>query len=119
MKDGPIYRRYEVVSKDGLPIDIDTPLFVLNLDTDPYAQVALQAYRAACYATHPELSMDIGRTFGVPFPKVLSDHIPEDRRHRVLELRLDFYRARDGQQDGDQASIQRSVSQEIPEGSDG
>lgn len=39
--------------------------FVLDLDHDPLARVALQAYADACDSTHPQLSQDLRRRYGL------------------------------------------------------
>lgn len=39
--------------------------FVLDVDHDPLARVALQAYADACDATHPQLSQDLRRRYGL------------------------------------------------------
>ena len=39
--------------------------FVLDVDHDPLARVALQAYADSCDATHPQLSQDLRRRYGL------------------------------------------------------
>ena len=66
MHAGPLYRRYDVVARDGKPIDADTFLFVLNPKTDPYAVVAMVAYVKACHVRYPELAADMIKTYRLP-----------------------------------------------------
>jgi len=65
MKDGPLYNRYTITHKDGepLPEDDTNRYFVLSVDTDPAARVALAAYAVAISPTHPTLARDIRRLY--------------------------------------------------------
>ncbi len=61
-QDG-LYRKYDVSRVDGK----DAPgerhdkcrLFVLDIDHDPFARKALEAYATACRHEYPELAMDL------------------------------------------------------------
>lgn len=39
-----LYRKFEIAKTDGTPVDPDAQYFVLRIDTDPAARVALLAY---------------------------------------------------------------------------
>lgn len=40
--------------------------FVLDIDHDPHAMPALEAYARACASTHPELAVDLQQRYGLP-----------------------------------------------------
>lgn len=46
--------------------------FVLDMNHDPLAKPALQAYAAACEATHPQLAADLRTRFGQAEPAALA-----------------------------------------------
>lgn len=64
-KNAGIYRKYEVTRTDGRSApgeDHDgCAYFVLDLDHDPFAFAALQAYAEACAVSHPALAADLRR----------------------------------------------------------
>lgn len=69
MNDGPLEPRYRITHKDGQPIDPTHRLFVLSVDTDPYALRAASYYAQICAETHPELAADMRATYGLqPIP---------------------------------------------------
>ncbi len=66
--------------------------FVLDVDHDPCARLALAAYAAACESTHPTLAADLRTKWGVvpapqPAPAPLSDDVVKDAaRWRMAAL---------------------------------
>lgn len=65
MKDGKIEPRYRVTHKDGKPVNPNHRLFILSVDTDPYARRAACYYASICSETHPELAEDMIRHYGL------------------------------------------------------
>lgn len=65
--DGPMLRKYHVERVDGAEADPASKhyggcrLFVLDIDHDPAARVALSAYAVSIEATHPVLAADCRR----------------------------------------------------------
>lgn len=57
MDPNGIYEKYVVERTDGKPEDCQ--YFVLNLDKDPYALAAIEAYAQACRSDNPGLSSDL------------------------------------------------------------
>lgn len=60
-----LYKKFDVVRTDGKSAPgekhHDCRYFVLDMDHDQYAIVALAAYREACAARFPKLADDIAR----------------------------------------------------------
>lgn len=57
-KDG-LYNKYEVRRLDGSDEGENRRYFVLDVDRDPYARIALQAYALNCADDYPELAKDL------------------------------------------------------------
>ena len=60
-KERGVYKKFIVERTDGDPKDkhIDCFYFVLDMDHDPFALPALDAYADACQSTHPGLAADV------------------------------------------------------------
>lgn len=54
-----LYWKYRVEKADGRVIDDGAKYFVLRIDTDPHARVALKAYAESVSTENPELSKDL------------------------------------------------------------
>lgn len=54
-----LYKKYIVKRADGSPTDPDAKYFVLRIDTDPHARVALEVYAALVREDNPVLAVDI------------------------------------------------------------
>jgi len=52
-----IFRRYLVEKIGGG--HAQCRYFVLDLDCDPHAKAAMEAYARSCHSTHPRLALDI------------------------------------------------------------
>lgn len=63
-----LFRKFNVSRVDGSDVfggkHYGCSYYVLDLDHDEFAPAAMQAYAAACRATHPMLADDIERKFG-------------------------------------------------------
>ena len=56
-----VFDKYKVEKKDGTPVDANAQYFVLRIDTDPHARVALRAYARSVRATDPGFADDLDR----------------------------------------------------------
>ena len=56
-----LYNKYKIEKKDGSLVDVDAQYFVLRLDTDRAARVAVLTYAIEIANTNPALSRDIHR----------------------------------------------------------
>lgn len=54
-----LHDKYIVTKVDGSPIDPDAQYFVLRLDTDIAARVALRAYAGQCKYYNSQLAFDL------------------------------------------------------------
>ncbi len=54
-----LYHKYIVTKSDGSPISPTAKYFVLRLDSDPYARLALRAYADEMTAVNPKLANDL------------------------------------------------------------
>jgi hypothetical protein len=67
-----LFRKFEVRRTDGSDAPggkhYECRYFVLDVDHDPYAIVALSAYASACESTHPALALDLREKWGARGP---------------------------------------------------
>ena len=54
-----LYPKYRVEKRDGTPTDLEAEYFVLRVDADRHARVALAAYAESVRAENPRLSCDL------------------------------------------------------------
>ena len=54
-----LYRKYIIQNADGQPTDSDAQYFVLRIDTDRHARVAMQAYVDSVRSENGRLAWDI------------------------------------------------------------
>lgn len=59
MEQRGLYGKYEIRKTNGEELDPKAVYFVLRIDTDPYARVALRTYIETCRAENPELAEDL------------------------------------------------------------
>ncbi|HZW25150.1 MAG TPA: hypothetical protein VFF26_06685 [Gallionella sp.] len=84
-EDQGLFRKFDVRRVDGS----DRPggkhhgceYFVLDVDHDPHAPAALLAYAQACAATHPHLSADLIRRYGLQVAAPAEVPMPEPDSH--------------------------------------
>lgn len=53
------YRKYKIEKADGSPVDPNAMYFVLRIDTDPHARLALRAYANSIRADEPGFADEI------------------------------------------------------------
>lgn len=53
------YGKYIIEKVDGSPVDSEADYFVLRIDTDKNARIALSAYAEAVKESNPKLSEDL------------------------------------------------------------
>ncbi len=63
-----LYSKYKVEKADGSPIDDEAEYFVLRVDKDPHARVAVRAYARSIKKGNPKLAEHLCR--------LLWDHAP-------------------------------------------
>ena len=56
-----IYDKYRITKQDGTPTDPNAVYFVLRLDSDYHARVALLAYARSIRAEDPDFATDLDR----------------------------------------------------------
>lgn len=86
-----LYRKFEVRRVDGS--HDGCRYFVLDVDHDPFAAIALGAYAAVCEDTHPKLARDLIKEWGASAMNPKSDPIAlwaEIHRLSTLLKRKDF-----------------------------
>jgi hypothetical protein len=54
-----LHDKYIVTKVDGSPVDPEAQYFVLRLDTDPSARLALRTYITQCAYKRPQLALDL------------------------------------------------------------
>ena len=54
-----LYNKYKIEKADGSPVDPDAMYFVLRIDTDPHACVALRAYARSIRASDPDFADEL------------------------------------------------------------
>ena len=54
-----LYDKYIVTKADGSSVDLEAQYFVLRIDTDPCARLALRTYITQCAYQHPQLALDL------------------------------------------------------------
>lgn len=60
-KKGGYEKKYIVSKVSGKPIDPKADYFVLRLDADPHARIALQAYADSVKTVNTKLACDLAR----------------------------------------------------------
>lgn len=58
-KKGTLERRYNITKANGKPLDIDAEYFVLRIDKDPHARVALRAYANSVRSDNTRFASDL------------------------------------------------------------
>ena len=58
-KQKGLYRKYRIEKTDGSTTDPKAQYFVLRIDTDPHARVALGAYTMSVFIDNPQLACDL------------------------------------------------------------
>jgi len=53
--------KYDILKTNGTPVDPDAQYFVLRIDTDVHARLALRAYARSVFSDNPTLARDIRR----------------------------------------------------------
>ena len=58
-KHGGYDKKYIIAKSNGKPVDRNADYFVLRLDKDPHAIIALEAYKESVKDDNPELAEDL------------------------------------------------------------
>ena len=56
-----LYDKYQITKSDGTPTDPSAVYFVLRLDTDKHARIALRSYARSIRAEDPDFETDLDR----------------------------------------------------------
>lgn len=56
-----LFGKYDIKKSDGTPVDPDAQYFVLRIDTDVHARIALRAYARSIFEENPVLARDLRR----------------------------------------------------------
>lgn len=59
MKEAKLYKKYVVTKTSGEPINPEAQYFILRIDTDVHARIALRAYIKSIRAENMELARDL------------------------------------------------------------
>ena len=54
-----LYNKYIIIKANGKKVDPDARYFVLRIDTDPHARIALRAYGKSVKKENPKLAAEI------------------------------------------------------------
>ena len=54
-----LFGKYKIEKTDGSQVDPNAMYFVLRIDTDPHARVALRAYARSIRASDPEFANEL------------------------------------------------------------